>query len=62
MYFNKFKYKALSSQLEAILDNEQQQVTTDNTNETGIGAGGGGATLWNSDETYEDYYNEGRHA
>lgn len=63
--------KALSSQLESILDNEQQQqqqqhVTSDHTHETGIGveggAGGIGSTLWNSDETYEDYYNEGRHA
>jgi hypothetical protein len=57
--------KALSSQLETILDNEQQQqqVTTDHTNETGIGLEGGvGSSFWNSDETYEDYYNEGRHA
>jgi hypothetical protein len=37
-------------------------MTTDNINETGIGGGGGGTTLWNTDETYEDYYNEGRHA
>ncbi|CAF3522158.1 unnamed protein product [Rotaria socialis] len=51
--------EALSSQLETILDNEQQQVTTDHTNETGIGLEGGvGSSFWNSDETYEDYYNE----
>ena len=48
--------KALSSQLEIILDNEAQQRITDNSNEEG-----GGANLWNGDETYEDYYNEGRH-
>ncbi|CAF0895311.1 unnamed protein product [Rotaria sp. Silwood1] len=54
--------EALSSQLEAILDNEQhqqqQQITTDHTNETGIGLEGGGTSFWNNDETYEDYYNE----
>ncbi|CAF1479809.1 unnamed protein product, partial [Adineta steineri] len=52
---------ALSSRLETILDNKQQQLATynnNNTKETGIGGGGVGATLWNSDETYEDYYNE----
>ncbi|CAF1499533.1 unnamed protein product, partial [Adineta ricciae] len=48
--------EALSSQLENILDNEQQQIAADNANETG--GGSGGATLWNSDESYEDYYNE----
>jgi hypothetical protein len=37
-----FREKALSSQLEAILDIDQQQ------------------NLWNNDETYEDYYNEGK--
>ncbi|CAF0992403.1 unnamed protein product [Rotaria sordida] len=58
--------EALSSQLETILNNEQQQqqqqTTTDHTNETGLGLEGGGAgggtNFWNSDETYEDYYNE----
>ena len=44
-----------------ILDNEQKQMTADNANETG-GGGGTGTTLWSSEETYEDYYNEGRHA
>ncbi|CAF4125343.1 unnamed protein product, partial [Adineta steineri] len=50
---------ALSSRLETILDNKQKQLATynnNNTKETGIGEGG--ATLWNSEETYEDYYNE----
>ncbi|CAF0720544.1 unnamed protein product [Adineta steineri] len=52
--------EALSPQLETILDNEQKQLATDNnnTNETG----GGRTTLWNSDETYEDYYIEGTNA
>lgn len=49
--------KALSSQLEAILDKEQEQNITDANSESG----GGGAKFWNSDETYEDYYNEGTH-
>jgi hypothetical protein len=38
--------KALSSQLEIILDTEQQQNSSTN--------------QWNSDETFEDYYNEGK--
>lgn len=67
IYIKKFIYKALSSQLETILDNEQQQMSANHTNETGIGLDGGGGTgggttFWNSDETFEDYYNEGRHA
>jgi hypothetical protein len=52
--------KALSSQLEAILDDEQKQLNVDPTNnETG---GAGGTAFWNNDETYEDYFNEGRNA
>lgn len=57
--YTSFLSKALSSQLETILDKEQAQNTADANNEFG---GGGGANFWNSDETYEDYYNEGRHA
>jgi hypothetical protein len=58
-----FLSKALSSQLETILDKEQEQNTTDN-NESGVGGGpaGGGANFWNSDESFEDYYNEGTYA
>lgn len=51
--------KALSSQLEAILDNEQRQMDSENTNDLS-GGGRGGGNFWNFDENYEDYYNEGR--
>lgn len=54
-----FKSKALSSQLEAILDDEQKQLNLDNSNDAGGGAGTGATNSWNSDESYEDYYNEG---
>ena len=58
-----FKSKALSSQLEAILDDEQKQLNLDNSNDAGGGAGGAGGagatSSWNNDESYEDYYNEG---
>jgi len=62
-FIHQFLSKALSSQLESILDKEQEQLSTDNNNESGIGGGtGGGTNFWNSDESYEDYYNEGTHA
>lgn len=54
--------KALSSQLESILDNEQKQMNLDNNNESGGGAGATANNFWNSDESYDDYYNEGTHA
>lgn len=55
-----FFLQALSSQLEAIIEDEQKQMNRDQNNDS---AGGTSIhSFWNNDETYEDYYNEGRSA
>ncbi len=63
-FIHQFLSRALSSQFETIWDKEQEPITTYNSNELGIGgrAAGEGTNFWNSDESYEDYYNEGTHA